>query len=63
LRETPSPWARALVALSAGLCVSAAFETLNRALATPLVEDTASITIGLIIAACAGAATTLATRK
>jgi hypothetical protein len=47
----------------AGLCVSAGFETLNRALATPLVEDTASITIGLIIAACAGAATTLATRK
>jgi hypothetical protein len=40
----------------AGLCVSAGFETLNRALATPLVEDTASITIGLISAACAGAA-------
>lgn len=63
LREAPSSWARALVALSAGLCVAAAFETLNRALTTPLVKDAASITIGLIIAACAGAATTLATRK
>lgn len=63
LSEGSSPGARAVAALSAGLCVAAAFETLNRALTTPLVKDAASVTVSLIIAVIAAAATTMATRK
>lgn len=63
LAEVRSPGARAVATLAAAVCIAAAFDTVNRALDTPLVKNAQGLVVGLVLAAFAAGITAVATRE